>query len=152
MLVACDPEDMESADEHGAHGGKTDTTEFPTTDPNVVPEEVFDFLQTNGWGDMHLDFHTLRRWWLLPQQTRDSLAAAGKGPAELQEGDPGSGVEFCTMHSAMIGGSSWRSCCSRASGESPGHAIATSTVGSSTPGALPPPMAEPPLMSDTNQP
>lgn len=69
---------------------------------NIVPQEVHEYLQDYQWGTYHLIFHMSRRWFIAGQRTRDWLDSQHEQFADLQEGDPGSGLEFLAMHRAMI--------------------------------------------------
>jgi hypothetical protein len=69
---------------------------------NIVPKEVHEYLQEYQWGQYHLVFHMSRRWFLAGQRTRDWLDSLHETYADLQEGDPNSGLEFLAMHRAMI--------------------------------------------------
>jgi hypothetical protein len=51
---------------------------------------------------MHLEWHTERRWSLLPPSAIAYAERQGWRQAERQEGDPGNGVEFLSMHRAML--------------------------------------------------
>lgn len=70
---------------------------------NLISMEAFSSLFRSDMGDTHQDFHSLRRWYMMPWYTRARLMQDGKdGSQLLQEGDPGSGLEFCVMHGVMI--------------------------------------------------
>jgi hypothetical protein len=69
---------------------------------NIVPEEVHEYLGDYQWGTYHLIFHMSRRWFIAGQRTRDWLDGLHEQYADLQEGDPNSGLEFLAMHRAMI--------------------------------------------------
>jgi hypothetical protein len=47
-------------------------------------------------------FHMSRKWFLLGDSGRGWLKRVGEASADLQEGDPGQGLEFLAMHRAMI--------------------------------------------------
>jgi hypothetical protein len=68
----------------------------------IVPKNVHTYLETYQWGDYHIDFHMTRKWFLLGDDGRGWLKRVGEAMADLQEGDPGNGLEFLTMHRAMI--------------------------------------------------
>jgi hypothetical protein len=70
--------------------------------PNIVPKNVHNYLEKYQWGDYHIVFHMSRKWFLLGDPGRDWLKRVGESRPDLQEGDPGNGVEFLTMHRAMI--------------------------------------------------
>lgn len=70
---------------------------------NIISLEAFSALFRSEMGEMHQDFHSLRRWYLMPLHVRTRLQMQGKdGSQLLQEGDPTSGLEFCAMHGVMI--------------------------------------------------
>jgi len=69
---------------------------------NIIPKEVHEYLAKYQWGTYHLIFHMSRRWFIAGQRTRDWLDGLHEQYADLQEGDPGSGLEFLAMHRAMI--------------------------------------------------
>ncbi|MDQ3366855.1 MAG: hypothetical protein M3680_15640 [Myxococcota bacterium] len=69
---------------------------------NIVPKRVHEYLEQYQWGDYHIVFHMSRKWFLLGDQGRGWLKRVGESRPDLQEGDPGNGVEFLTMHRAMI--------------------------------------------------
>lgn len=69
---------------------------------NIVPENVHNYLEKYQWGDYHIVFHMSRKWFLLGDSGRGWLKRVGEASADLQEGDPYNGIEFLTMHRAMI--------------------------------------------------
>jgi len=94
-----------AADTEAIDGGKADSDYNVVWDagiPNIVPERVHDYLERYQWGDYHIVFHMSRKWFLLGDPGRDWLASTGEQSADLQEGDPGNGIEFLAMHRAMI--------------------------------------------------
>lgn len=85
--------------------GKADGSYNVTWDDsiaNIVPKNVHEYLEQYQWGDYHIVFHMSRKWFLLGDQGRGWLKRVGETRPDLQEGDPGNGVEFLTMHRAMI--------------------------------------------------
>gem|GEM_PF-3907996 len=70
--------------------------------PNIVPKKVHEYLEKYQWGDYHIVFHMSRKWYLLGDNGRGWLKRVGEASADLQEGDPGNGIEFLAMHRAMI--------------------------------------------------
>jgi hypothetical protein len=86
--------------------GKADTSapnvRWSSTIKNIVPKNVHNYLEKYQWGDYHIVFHMSRKWFLLGDQGRNWLKNVGESRPDLQEGDPGNGVEFLTMHRAMI--------------------------------------------------
>lgn len=75
---------------------------FNTNTPFTLPKEVFEFLEKYNWGDFHMVFHMSRHYYTIGQQGRQWLDRAGEPPGPFQEGDPNNGVEFLTMHRAML--------------------------------------------------
>ncbi len=69
---------------------------------NIVPKNVHNYLEKYQWGDYHIVFHMSRKWFLLGDSGRGWLKRVGEASSDLQEGDPGNGLEFLTMHRAMI--------------------------------------------------
>lgn len=69
---------------------------------NIVPQAVHEYLEKYQWGDYHIVFHMSRKWYLLGDPGRAWLKRVGEASADLQEGDPGNGLEFLAMHRAMI--------------------------------------------------
>ncbi len=97
----------ESADDSTDIGGdgKADgsyNVTWKSTIKNIVPKNVHNYLEKYQWGDYHIVFHMTRKWFLLGDQGRTWLQHVGEARADLQEGDPGNGLEFLTMHRAMI--------------------------------------------------
>jgi len=70
--------------------------------PHIVPAEVHDYLQEHEFGTYHLYFHSARHYFIGGEELRSWLDEQHEQYADLQEGDPGSGIEFLTMHRAMI--------------------------------------------------
>ena len=101
MLAACGPAARpNSASPHADHSPAP--TPAPAADPLLMPQPLVDFMQGHGWGQMHLEWHTERRWDLLPPTAVAYAQRQGWHRAERQEGDPGNGVEFLAMHRAML--------------------------------------------------
>jgi hypothetical protein len=67
-----------------------------------MPASLLAHMQSHGWGPMHLQWHTERRWDQLPPPALEYAERQGWHRAEHQEGDAGNGVEFLAMHRAMI--------------------------------------------------
>lgn len=59
-------------------------------------------MQQHGWGQMHLQWHTERRWDRLPPSAVAYAQRQGWQRAHHQEGEAGNGVEFLAMHRAML--------------------------------------------------
>jgi hypothetical protein len=87
---------------HAGHAPAGFNLAYDPAIPHIVPRPLFDFLEQHQWGDYHLTFHMARRYYVAGARTRAWLDEIGVGPAPLQEGDVGSGVEFLVMHRAMI--------------------------------------------------
>ncbi|MBA3542242.1 MAG: hypothetical protein H0T79_21685 [Deltaproteobacteria bacterium] len=68
----------------------------------IVPKPVHEYFEKYQWGDYHIVFHMSRKWYLLGDNGRGWLKRVGEAAADLQEGDPNNGIEFLTMHRAMI--------------------------------------------------
>jgi hypothetical protein len=97
----------EATDDSGDIGGdgKADgspNVRWSSSIKNIVPKNVHEYLEKYQWGDYHIVFHMSRKWFLLGDQGRGWLKRVGEARADLQEGDPGNGIEFLTMHRAMI--------------------------------------------------
>ena len=104
-VAACATDEV--ADDAGDVGGdgKADgspNVRWSSSIKNIVPKAVHEYLEKYQWGDYHIVFHMSRKWFLLGDQGRDWLKRVGESRPDLQEGDPGNGVEFLTMHRAMI--------------------------------------------------
>ena len=69
---------------------------------NIVPKNVHQYLEKYQWGDYHIVFHMSRKWFLLGDSGRGWMKRVSESRADLQEGDPANGIEFLTMHRAMI--------------------------------------------------
>jgi len=96
-----------SSDDGAADGGdgKADgspNVKWDASIPNIVPKNVHLYLEKYQWGDYHIVFHMSRKWFLIGDQGRGWLKRVGEASADLQEGDPGNGLEFLAMHRAMI--------------------------------------------------
>jgi len=105
LLTAACVTDPVADDTSFGGDGKADgspNVEWRADIPNIVPENVHEFLEKYQWGDYHIVFHMSRKWYLLGDQGRGWLSRVGEASADLQEGDPGNGVEFLVMHRAMI--------------------------------------------------
>jgi len=119
--LACDSGSDSKSGGNDPVGGKADDAEGEELDPeavavyedilgqsnpdheNIISKNAFSALFRSEMGNTHQDFHSLRRWYLMPRYTRERLLQQGKdGSQLLQEGDPGSGIEFCVMHGVMI--------------------------------------------------
>jgi hypothetical protein len=104
-LVGCatDPVEDDGPDDGG--DGKSDgspNVKWDAKIPFIVPKNVHNYLEKYQWGDYHIDFHMTRRWFILGDSGRAWLKHVGEASADVQEGDPGNGLEFLTMHRAMI--------------------------------------------------
>jgi len=104
-LTACATDDVVTDDQADGGDGKSDgspNVTWKSTIPNIVPKKVHEYLEKYQWGDYHIVFHMSRKWYLLGDQGRSWLKRMGEASADLQEGDPGNGLEFLVMHRAMI--------------------------------------------------
>ena len=104
-ISACATDEV--TDEEGDTGGdgKADgspNVRWSSSIKNIVPKPVHEYLEKYQWGDYHIVFHMSRKWFLLGDPGRDWLKRVGESRPDLQEGDPGNGIEFLTMHRAMI--------------------------------------------------
>jgi len=70
--------------------------------PHIVPKKVHAYLQEHQFGTYHLYFHSARHYFIGGDELRTWLDEQSEPYAELQEGDPDGGIEFLTMHRAMI--------------------------------------------------
>ncbi|HEU0031001.1 MAG TPA: hypothetical protein VFQ53_10245 [Kofleriaceae bacterium] len=106
LATGCMTGDQPGDDTTGGDDGKADTSKpnvaWDPTIENIVPKNVHEYLEKYQWGDYHIVFHMSRKWYLLGDQGRGWLTRVGEARADLQEGDPENGVEFLTMHRAMI--------------------------------------------------
>src|SRR3954468_4959639 len=107
FATACVAEEPSSGDDSGVFGGdgKADgspNVRWDASIENIVPKAVHEYLEKYQWGDYHIVFHMSRKWYLLGDQGRTWLKHVGEASADLQEGDPGNGIEFLAMHRAMI--------------------------------------------------
>jgi hypothetical protein len=85
----------------------TDATTEGSTD-RLLPAEIVQFERRLSWGCTHREYHETRLWDYLTTNAgyADRWAYVQKMKwtrAEVQEGEPGSGVEFLAMHRAMLG-------------------------------------------------
>jgi hypothetical protein len=60
------------------------------------------FLNQQGWGKHHLEWHTVRQWDLLGPNDQAWAKRQHWARADLQEGTKGNGLEFLAMHRVMI--------------------------------------------------
>jgi len=67
-----------------------------------MPDRIVGYMEAHGWGQMHLQWHTVRRWDRLPAAALAYAKRQGWTRAAKQEGEPGNGVEFLAMHRAML--------------------------------------------------
>ena len=101
---ATDPSADDQGDTDGGDGkadGSPNVT-WKSSIKNIVPKKVHEYLEKYQWGDYHIVFHMSRKWYLLGDSGRGWLKRVGEASADLQEGDPGQGLEFLAMHRAMI--------------------------------------------------
>ncbi len=77
----------------------------------ALPEPIIQFERSLGWGCAHRAYHETRLWrWLeamskYPEAAQRLQYAKDKKwtPAQVEEGAPGSGLDFLAMHRAMLG-------------------------------------------------
>jgi hypothetical protein len=69
---------------------------------NIVPEPIHDYLEKYQWGDWHALFDMTHRWYALGDLGRAWLQRVSEGSADVQEGEPGNGLDFLAMHRALI--------------------------------------------------
>jgi hypothetical protein len=93
MLIGCA---VAESDSNGSNGSAM------VTDPDAMPGPILTFLNTEGWGDHHLEWHTVRQWDRMPVENQTEARERGWARADLQEGAKGNGLEFLTMHRTMI--------------------------------------------------
>lgn len=67
-----------------------------------MPAALVSYMEARGWGQMHLEWHTERRWDLLPPDAVAYAQRQGWHRAERQEGEAGNGLEFLAMHHTML--------------------------------------------------
>jgi hypothetical protein len=67
-----------------------------------LPASLLSYMNEHGWGQMHLEWHTERRWDRLPPGALAYAEHQGWRRAQHQEGETGNGVEFLAMHRAML--------------------------------------------------
>ncbi len=103
--TGCATDDVVEDDQMDGGDGKSDgspNVTWKANIANIIPKSVHEYLEKYQWGDYHIVFHMSRKWYLLGDQGRGWLKRVGESAADLQEGDPGNGLEFLAMHRAMI--------------------------------------------------
>jgi len=109
---------------HEGHGGPRDASADAATlapgcdEDNALttlgvdrslPAEVVQFARRYDWGCLHREYHDTRQWDIMAMGDARYAArfayAKSKGwtRAAVQEGAPGSGLDFLAMHRAMLG-------------------------------------------------
>lgn len=73
-----------------------------------LPEPIIQFERQLRWGCVHREYHETRQWDYIANNTNnaDRFAYVQKmnwTRAPVQEGEPGSGLDFLAMHRAMLG-------------------------------------------------
>jgi hypothetical protein len=73
-----------------------------------LPDAIIQFQRQLRWGCIHREYHETRQWDFIsntPNNAPRLEYAKQKGwtRAAVQEGDPGSGLDFLAMHRAMLG-------------------------------------------------
>ncbi len=105
FTTACATEEAVDDGQTDGGDGKADgspNVKWQGTIKNIVPKAVHEYLEKYQWGDYHIVFHMSRKWFLIGDQGRGWLKRVGEASSDLQEGDPGNGLEFLVMHRAMI--------------------------------------------------
>ncbi|HEY8079764.1 MAG TPA: hypothetical protein VIF62_36790, partial [Labilithrix sp.] len=82
--------------------GNDDDMEVIAADPLAMPKPVLTFLRDNGWGNHHLEWHTVRNWDRLGPSDQSWAKKQGWARADVQEGATSNGLEFLAMHRVMI--------------------------------------------------
>ena len=73
-----------------------------SADPLLMPKSIVTYVNDHHWGTMHIQWHTERRWNLLPAASLAYAKKQGWTKAPLQEGAKGNGIEFLAMHRMMM--------------------------------------------------
>ncbi|MFD0894777.1 hypothetical protein KBB96_04835 [Luteolibacter ambystomatis] len=78
----------------------------------AIPMEIVEWMRAREWGAHHDEWHFVRRWdfWRVLAAQGNTAAAEmveyaeqqGWQRAEIQEGEAGNGLEFLSMHRAML--------------------------------------------------
>lgn len=84
------------------HPAPTPAPPAPPGDPLRMPEPLASYMEGHAWGQMHLQWHTERRWDRLPPEALAYAQHQGWARAARQEGDAGNGLEFLAMHREML--------------------------------------------------
>lgn len=71
------------------------------SDP-MMPEEIRAWMNARQWGAHHIEWHAVRKWDLQVPAAQAQMTQLGWQRAEHQEGSPGNGLDFLTMHRAML--------------------------------------------------
>ncbi len=100
-VVGCAGVDDPSLIDEGDDDSAADRVGLPA-DPLRLPRSIVKFENENGWGNHHVEWHTVRRWDLLDSQGVAYAKRQGWARATLQEGAAGNGLEFLAMHRVMI--------------------------------------------------
>ena len=98
VLASCA---MADADQNQVLDGAADGW-GASADPLLMPKSIVTYLNDHHWGQMHLEWHTERRWNLLPPSSLAYAKKQGWTRASLQEGQAGNGIEFLAMHRMMM--------------------------------------------------
>ncbi len=81
----------------------SDKMKFDAKVKNIVPENVFNWLEDNNWGDVHQLWHMARYYQTAGAEVRQWMRQNSFAPSQIQEGMPFNGVDFLAMHGSMIG-------------------------------------------------
>ncbi|HSD87908.1 MAG TPA: hypothetical protein VLB44_10360 [Kofleriaceae bacterium] len=98
LLAACAVADVE---EGPVYNGAADGW-GASADPLLMPKSIVTYVKDHHWGQMHIRWHTERRWDLLPASSIAYAKKQGWTRAPLQEGAKGNGIEFLAMHRMMM--------------------------------------------------
>jgi len=98
LTPGCAADSTDGADD----GTQGDDAEVIARDPNAMPKPMLTFLNQEGWGKHHLEWHTVRQWDLLSSDDQAYAKRQHWARADVQEGTKGNGLEFLAMHRVMI--------------------------------------------------
>lgn len=98
LLAACAVADVDQSDVYdGAADGWG-----ASADPLLMPKSIVTYVNDHHWGQFHLEWHTERRWDMLPPASLAYAKKQGWTRSSLQEGASGNGLEFLAMHRMMM--------------------------------------------------
>src|SRR5690349_12365403 len=102
VLAACATEPVLDEGIAEEDVGPADISRGTRIDPLRMPKAIMDFEAKYAWGNHHVEWHTVRRWDLLDESSRQWAERRGWRRATFQEGEVGNGYEFLAMHRAML--------------------------------------------------